>query len=162
MTADGVAVTKICDVIGCSRKTYYNWKNEGHLTDGKPWDEVIEKQEMQLHRQELEAEAEVVEDFHENLKMDLRDAIRQTMKAIKSNPTADAGDLEKLSTLLRRLENRGAELKQLQEEFMRRAMFAIREEVSEHKFEVIVERMKAIQAEQIKEFDAEFAKAYLD
>lgn len=158
---DEVSVTQIAKDLDKSRATIYNWMEKGLLTDGTHWKDYREYiRQFKTSRRKAQ-EAKVIEDWADKMSMDLETVAEDTVKAMKDAPKADADRLSKVIKLKERLENRGVELKQLQESFMRKVMLAIREEVGEHKFNLIVEKMKDIQADQIKQIDPEYAEAII-
>jgi len=167
MTRDNVPVTKICDVVGCSRTTYYNWKNAGELTDGVPWDEWLEDHstfEMaRVGNEQLEVSVEKKDEFWEHNIPKLRKAVQKTInKMEKGEILLSPDDLETIVGLMRRVENRGKELRMLQEEFMRKVFFAVREEVDKHKFQAIKEKVKQISLEQLRDVDEDYAATVID
>ena len=168
MTANGVAVSKICDHLGISRQTYYNWKNDGRLTGGTPWDEWLEDHDaFEVMRKENEAMAVKVEssdEFWQEQLPQLRKAVQDTTNKLANGEIPlDASDLTEVVGLIRKIENRGKELAMMQEKFMRAVFFALREELDDkHKFMAIKEKIKQIRLEQLEDFDEEFAKTMLD
>jgi hypothetical protein len=168
MTANGVAVSKICEHVGISRQTYYNWKNDGKLTGGTPWDEWLEDHDaFEVMRRENEATAIKVEssdEFWQEQLPQLRSAVQSTVNKLANGEIPlDASDLTEVVGLIRKIENRGKELAMMQEKFMRAVFFALREELDDkHKFMAIKERIKQIRLDQLEDFDEEFAKTMLD
>lgn len=167
MTADGVAVSQICDHLGCARQTYYNWKNEGLLTEGKPWDEWLENHHAtEVLRQENELKVEKVEsadEFWQDQIPRLRAAVKDTIEKLADGSIPmDAQDLETVVSLIRKVENRGQELAMLQEEFMRAVFFAVREEVDKQTFQFIKEKVKEIRLDQLQEYDEEYAQSLME
>ena len=168
MTANGAAVTKICDHVGISRQTYYNWRNDGRLTGGTPWDEWLEDHDsFEVMRRENEAMAVKVEssdEFWQEQLPQLRQAVQSTVDKLAAGEIPlDASDLTEVVGLIRKIENRGKELAMMQEKFMRAVFFALREELDDkHKFMAVKERIKQIRLDQLEDFDEEFAKTMLD
>jgi len=167
MFCDGIKVSKICDVIGISRQTFYNWKNKGILTDGTPWDDWCDKQQTlekaSVENENLTVEVERSDEFWQEQLPKLRKAVQDGIDQLaKSGDMLGPDEITKLMKLVNRIENRGAELQMLQEEFMRQALFAVREEVDEHTFQVITEKVKKIQMEQLKDYDEADAAALLN
>lgn len=168
MTANGVAVTKICEHVDISRQTYYNWKNAGKLTGGTPWDEWLEDHNafeiMRKENEDTVVQVESSDEFWRDQLPRLRKAIDQTVNKLANGEIPlDASDLTEVVGLVRKIENRGKELAMMQEKFMRAVFFALREELDDkHKFMAIKERIKQIRLDQLEDFDEEFAKTMLD
>lgn len=167
MTANGVAVSNICEHVGCSRQTYYNWRNDGKLTDGKPWDEWLEDHHatevLRKHNEQAVAQIQDREDFWDDQLPRLRAAIDNTVnKLANGDIPLDADGLKKVVSLVRQIENRGKELAMMQEKFMRAVFFAVREEVDKETFKLIREKVKKIRLDQLEDFDEEFAKTVLE
>lgn len=168
MTANGAAVTTICEHVGISRQTYYNWKNEGKLTGGTAWDEWLEDHDsFEVMRRENEATAiqvETSDEFWNDQLPKLRTAIDNTVNKLANGEVPmDADDLKKVVAMVRKLENRGKELALFQEKFMRSVFLALREELGDkHKFMAIKERIKEIRLDQLEDFDDEFAHQMME
>lgn len=169
MYRDDIAVTKICNAVGCSRTTFYNWKNSGELTDGTPWDEWLENHEQfevaYIGNEKLETSVENSDEFWEENIPKLRRAIQRTInKMAEGELILGPDELETIVGLVRRVENRGKELRMMHEEFMRKVMFALRETegIDQHKFELIKEKMKQASLEQLKEIDDDYAEILIE
>lgn len=168
LTGEGVAVVDICERIGCSRATYYNWKNEGELTGGTPWDEYLKDkktfEKASTENESLTIEVERSDKFWEDQVPKLRKAIQDSVDSLASGERPlDPSELEKMISLVRKLENRGKELAMLQEQFMRKVFFAVREIVDDkYKFEAIKERIKEIRLDQLNDFSEGEAGAILE
>lgn len=169
MYRDDLAITKICDVVGCSRTTFYNWRNNGELTDGKHWDEWLDDHathEITYVGNEIaEAELEDADEFWSENIPKLRRAVQRSInKMAEGEMLLGPDDVETVVAMIRRVENRGAELRQLQEEFMRKAAIAIRETegIDKQKFQLIMEKIKQISLDQLREVDGEYAEAVVD
>jgi len=163
MTNDGVSVTQIAEEVGIARQTYYNWSKKGLLTGGTPWDEWLEDHHAtEVIRQENEQKVTRIEsqdEFWENQMPKLRAAIEKaTEKMARGDIPLDADGLKKVVSLVRKIENRGKELAMLQEQFMRKVLFAVREEVDKQTFRLIREKIKQIRLDQLQDFDAEYAE----
>jgi len=167
LTIKGVPVTKICERIGCTRATYYNWKNQGVLTGGKNWEKYIEELELRAEAKKDAQEAEKAKTWSKHTADRLRGIAEQMMNRMSANPSDKANDLTQVINAIQSLEMRGAELLQLQREFARRVIMAIRDYVEEadhleqHDFKMIVGKMEQIQDKQIKEADPENAELIL-
>lgn len=163
---DNVSMKRIAEAVGVTRQTIYNWKVNGKCTGGIHWDTWLKKQDLAVEAQRAEKEREQVENFASEMVPRLRNIIGDIVRELEERPPADVGDLEKLSGLLRRFENRGAELRQLQEEFAERVFHAIKElskenQLREGAMDLIVSEMKKIQANQIKQVDGDYAAVLL-
>ena len=166
MTADGVAVKQICDHVGMARQTYYNWKKKGLLTDGVPWDEWLETHHsteiLRKDNKQAVTRIESRDEFWEDQLPKLRAAVENTAdKLADGEVPLDADGLKKVVSLIRKIENRGKELAMLQETFMRKTLFAVREEVGQETFKLIREKIKQVQIEQLKEYDEDYAETLL-
>jgi len=168
MTNNGVSVTKIAEHLGISRQTLYNWKNEGLLTGGTPWDDWLEDHNafevMRKENEQMAVKVESSDQFWQEQLPKLREAVRSTTdKLAKGEIPLDASDLTEIVGLIRKVENRGKELAMRQEKFMRAVFFALREELDDSaQFMAIKERIKQIRLDQLEDFDEEFAKTMLD
>lgn len=166
MTNHGVSVSKICEKIGCSRQTYYNWKKKGLLTNGKHWDEWLEThQATEIIRQQNRDKVAKIssrEDFWDDQLPRLRAAVDDTVSKLADGEIPmSPDDLKTVVSLIRSIENRGEELAMMQEKFMRAVFFAVREEVDKETFAYIKEKVKQIRLDQMDEFDEEFAKTMM-
>ena len=167
MLSDGVAKTTIAEHLDISRQTLHNWSTKGLLTDGTPWDDWLDDHhatEVVRHANEQKVtRVESQDEFWKDELPKLRAAIKQTTEKMASGDIPlDATDLKKIVSLVRRVENRGQELAMMQEQFMRKALFAVREEVDKEAFRLIREKIKEIRLDQLQEFDEDFAETLLD
>jgi len=167
MYSDGVNISQIVEHLGCSRQTFYNWAGEGLLTEGTPWDEWLEDHHatevVRTANEQKVTRIESRDEFWDDELPKLRAAIKRTTeKMAMGDIPLDANDLKKVVSLVRRVENRGKELAMLQEQFMRKALFAVREEVDKEAFRLIREKIKEIRLDQLKEFDEDYAETLLD
>lgn len=167
MYRDEMSVTKISDAIGCSRTTIYNWKKNGVLTNGKPWDEWLENHKQYevayIGNDKMESAVENKDEFWSDNVPKLRRAVQRTInKMADGEMILGPDELDTIVSLIRRVENRGKELRVMQEEFMRKCFFAIREVVDKQEFEVIREKMKQVSLEQLKEVDEDYAETLIE
>jgi len=167
MTNDGVSVTQIAEEVGISRQTYYNWKNDGLLTGGVPWDEWLDNHHssevLRKTNDQKVTRIESRDEFWDDQLPKLRAAIEQTTeKMAEGEVPLDADGLKKVVSMVRKIENRGKELAMLQEQFMRKAFFAVREEVSQEEFRLIREKIKEIRLDQLQDYDEDYAETLLD
>ena len=141
-----------------TERTIHYWRKQGVCTDGEEWgeyrDRTEEREALQKQNVKLAKKQDELDTFYERAIPELQEAFWEILDGIKSGQVRiKAGDVKTILSSIRRLENRGAELRRFQHEFMTMVFSAAREMMSQNDFDLFVEKVKHIQSKQLTEMN---------
>ena len=160
---EGNSKKMVAKQVGTTRRSITNWSKWGILTDGESWDEYIEKkkalQKQESKRQELEVKSEKIQNYYDEVREDLRKALKRAAEDLASGEMSmRARDVQDLMDMLNRLDNRDEQLQSLLNRAMRSWFIAASEILGEDKFKKLFAKKKEVEVEMLEEMNPEAAK----
>jgi len=160
---EGNSKKMVAKQVGTTRRSITNWSKWGILTDGESWHEYIEKkkalQKQESKRQELEVKSEKIQNYYDEVREDLRKALKRAAEDLASGEMSmRARDVQDLMDMLNRLDNRDEQLQSLLNRAMRSWFIAASEILGEDKFKKLFAKKKEVEVEMLEEMNPEAAK----
>jgi len=148
----------IADQLDKSRRTIHLWGKNGLLTGGEPWKEYRKKQEqiqkMDEKRKALQPEVERVNEFYEDNRDNLREALT-TLTEGMADGSVEMGprDASTIYKLIQRMDNRTERFQMFINRVLKDWFKAARKLLGKEEFQMLVQKKKELEMEVATEFD---------
>ena len=158
MYRDRIPVSQIARAFedGPSERIIHKWKENGELTEGKPWKQWRREYEAReiIEAHEREREDPEDDEFYDEAVSELKEAFWNAVKEVKKgNFTINDDTPKKLLATIARLENKGEELDRFQREFVKSVFAVAHEMLPESDFQLFVSRVKDVRNRQLDQLD---------